>query len=48
MLCGIDIIPWNIPPFRLHVRNFYKVLLVPQNNVMDLNNVMSYIWKSDA
>ena len=40
MLRGIDNIPQNIPTFNLNVKNILQILLVPQNNVMDLNNVM--------
>ena len=35
MLCGIDIIPWNIP----HIKYDCGVQSVPQNSVMNLNNV---------
>ena len=41
MLCGTYNIMQNIPSFRLNVTNiFCKILSVPQNIVMDLNNVM--------
>ena len=44
MFCGTNDIPGNIP--HIHIIStsiwgiFYGILLVPQNTVMDLNNVM--------
>ena len=41
MFCGHVNIPWNILPHsNLMWRIFHKILLVPQNSVMDLNIVM--------
>jgi hypothetical protein len=40
VFCGTDIILGISPIFRLNVRNIHEILLVPQHNVMDLNNVM--------
>jgi hypothetical protein len=38
--CGIVNILRNIPMFSLNVRIFSRILSVPHNIVMDLNNVM--------
>ena len=40
MFCRIGNIIHNIPTFRLNVGIFCKILLVPQNTIMNLNNVM--------
>ena len=40
MLCGTDIILWNILTFNLNDEIFCRILSVSQNIVMDLNNVM--------
>ena len=40
VLRGIDNIMWNIPPFKLTAKIFCRILSVPQNIVMDHNNVM--------
>ena len=41
MLCGIDTILRNISSFILNVRIFHKIMSIPWNNAMDLNNVMT-------
>ena len=40
MFCGTIIIRQNIPIINLNVGIFYMLLSIPQNIVMDLNNVM--------
>ena len=44
MSCGTDNIPQNIieysPHFKFNMGIFCGILLVPHNNVMELNNVM--------
>ena len=40
MLCGIDSIPRIIPSFSMKMGIFYGILSIPQNIVMNLNNVM--------
>ena len=40
MLCGTDNITWNIPHIRTNMKKYLEILSVPQNTVMDLNNVM--------
>ena len=41
MFCRTHYIMWNIPSFRLNVRSIlYNNMSIPQNIVMDLNNVM--------
>ena len=47
MFCGTKSIPQNIPPIQTECREypgiFYGVLSVPQNIVMDLNNIHDFI-----
>ena len=41
MLCGIENIPQNIlSTFRLNMGEYVRILSVPHNIVMNLNNVM--------
>ena len=40
MSYGTDIIPWNIPGYGKYPRVFRGILSIPQNIVMDLNNIM--------
>ena len=41
MFCGTDIILWNIERGNSR-RIFHEMLSIPQNNVMDLKNVMMH------
>jgi hypothetical protein len=40
MFCGTDSIIQDIPTFSLNMGIFHRILLVPQNVVMDVNNAM--------
>ena len=41
MFCGSDNILWDIPHIQMECRGiFYRIFSIPQNIVMDLNNVM--------
>ena len=46
MFCGTDNIPRNTPHIQTeceeYPRIFHEILSVPQNTVMNLNNVMNY------
>ena len=40
MFCGTDSTSWNISHIQIECGEYMGILLVPQNIVMDLNNVM--------
>ena len=42
MLCGTSNIMWNSSTSRLNVEIFRIILSIPKNNVMDMNNFMTY------
>ena len=47
MFCGTDNIMWDSPTFSLNDGIFCKILSLPLNIVIDLNNVMLRYWKEN-
>ena len=40
MFCGTDNMMWNIPILNINDGIFHKIMAVPHNTIMDMNNFM--------